>query len=110
MAIDFDFPRELRSDLNFLANLPLIRFNTLDAVRRGHMTSALKFIVDTIEAGAGSNYFRFPVKSHESLAALSTSELQLLRVLIHMRCPWIRVGLCFGDDAGKTHTITVQFA
>lgn len=110
MAVDLKLPQRLTSDLDYLANIPAIRFRRLEAERQEAIANALGFIVDLVESDSTSGYFRIPVSRNEHLQSLLTHELLLLRTLVHMRCPWIQIGLCYGDSADYIHTVTVQFA
>ena len=110
MSVDFPLPKRLSSDLNFLANLPSIRFRRLDEERQTLISRVLTFIVDSAESDNNSNYIRIPATKCQELKELKGSELQLLATLIYMRCPWIQVGLCFNDDGDSVHTITVRLS
>lgn len=110
MSVDFPLPNRLSSDLNFLANLPSIRFRRLDEDRQVLISQVLSCIVDSVESDNTSNYIRIPRSKCPGLGELKGGELQLLATIIYMRCPWIQVGLCFNDDGDSVHTITVRLA
>ncbi len=110
MRVEFPLPNRLSSDLDFLANLPSIRFRRLGEERQALISQVLSCIVDSVESDNTSNYIRIPRSKCPSLGELKGNELQLLVTLVYMRCPWIQVGLCFNDDGDSVHTITVRLA